>query len=284
MKKRFSLFITLCVFYSLCFTQEKIVKYYPDGKAEYEGYHINGILDSSYTEYYKNGKIKTSGFYKQGEYKTNTTKIVAGPSKPDITINNGGNDYKRYYGNKHGKWIHYYESGKIKSEHNYIFDIRQGESLYYYEDGQIHYRDFYSAGNYISSQEYYPDGTVKEIFYTTADSTGGLTEHRLRYYRSGILGSIHAQNKTPDEKGTYTGYWENGYPSEKEFFSGNSRNGLCRYYNENGDLVYEGIYRNDEPVGTHFSFDTEKRKWILTEWKDREIISETEKDYETDIK
>lgn len=134
---------------------------------------------------------------------------------------------------RHGKELHYYESGKLRTENNYSNDRLNGKHIFYYEDGSV-----CSTGQYIQDKK---------------------TGKWIDYHKNGKLYRMHSDyNGALD---TMMRWDQHGRVMESGFYSNGESTGKYRLFHENGqqqiDLNYvngkrEGLKREWYDNGVHF--------------------------------
>jgi len=92
---------------------------------------IGKIPDGTVKEYYKSGKLKGEGIFRDGK--------IEGIARQ------------------------YYENGKLKTEWNFKNGALEGISKRYYESGGIRYIDTYKNGERIDRKAYDEEGKVKKV-------------------------------------------------------------------------------------------------------------------------
>jgi tetratricopeptide (TPR) repeat protein len=105
-----------------------------------------------------------------------------------------------------GKYIDYYNSGKIQDEGTLINGILNGELIVYRKNGNrktaSHYRDGKLYGEW---NEYYPNGAL----YSTRNYTAGKTGFQKEYFINGrLMHEVRAKRKTLYDSSVY--YYSNG--------------------------------------------------------------------------
>lgn len=265
------IFLNSCEIYS----QEKYVEKYPNGNLKVEGFLVGKTLDSVYKEYYENGNIKTEGFYKNCEYKTNHISIYSSlQTCGRINIKDSIN-----IGKYHGTWKNYYENGILKSVFNYHCSFLQGNNYTYYENGNLESIEFYNGGNLLTSIEYYENGFVaKNSLYTyihnKKESRNLKTTRELEYYENGnlkIQREIIEKEKNVEIE-TVKEYYPNGFLKSKTELIDLEKNGIYREYYENGNVKYEGEFKNDKPIEKHYFYREDGRIDKIETWKKNKLI------------
>jgi antitoxin component YwqK of YwqJK toxin-antitoxin module len=180
-----------------------------------------------YVEYYRDGKLKAKGHYKNGKRSDDWTRYYPGGQIAEKGYFDGG--YKS------DLWQTFYENGKMSWKGSFFKNIPSGFWRYYYEDGKLkgmtRYRihtekthtkktgktkgmsvkvnvEFtYSVSPADSLVEYYPDGKLRtRIIY---GKEGGMTGHYKLYYENGkpnVEGDMYFGNKV----GTWLWYLPDG--------------------------------------------------------------------------
>lgn len=116
---------------SLIYSQTEYIAKYDNGQTKFQGFLIDSVLIGKYTEYYKNGQVKTTGEFKNCEYETNQTKIY-------VSGCGVGNNSTIRKGKKHGEWKDYFENGILKRKYNYHCGLKQGNFFNYLKDGKLY--------------------------------------------------------------------------------------------------------------------------------------------------
>lgn len=254
--------------------QQKIVKYYASGKVKYEGFVKDGVLDSTYTEYYENGNKWVEGIYKKQYYKTSSVYII------QSTCGVGEDTSKPSDGIKNGLWKWYYKNGKLSETANYFGNIKVGQYLSYDTTGRIDENEFYNAGNLVQRQEY-NNGILESFLMRTyipikdKDGSVGLIYADLvhEYYETGELKCVKHLNNYHYLDGSYIEYWPNGFFKYVGEYKVNRKDGMFHDYYENGNFKFEGVFKDDHPHGKQY-YCNEQGKIIKIEiWKNKKLIS-----------
>jgi len=181
-----------------------------------------------------------------------------------------------YEGKRHGQFVYYHESGKIKLNgsyhydaldstvsafydngnpnyvHHYMKGIKVGESLTYFKNGNLEQKvslknerphglmlTYYEAGN-IRQEAYYNEG-VREGQFIRYHLTGMMAEES--YYKNGYIDSVSR-------------YWDNvfGTMLKQEYYKLGKKDGCWLTFNENGDTLTMYNYSNDVLNGPYKRF------------------------------
>jgi antitoxin component YwqK of YwqJK toxin-antitoxin module/Tfp pilus assembly protein PilF len=208
---------------------------YPDGRKLQEYNYVNGNINGPFIQYYPDGSITFSRYFKYGMLDSTTTEY----EYPHIKKLDG------YYkaGKRSGLWKYYDSKEKIESTEIYSEGELDGPRLLYATEnnltGKIPYRHGKRNGESFnkdpdSSLLYtvsYCDGTIEQYSYLDKDGkpVPGI---------SGDHGELIMKS-----------FFQNGKPSRECTFADNLLNGLDRLYYETGKLrsedhfefgVYEG--------------------------------------------
>jgi len=124
---------------------------------------------------------------------------------------------------KEGAWLSYYsgrDSGKVKLVTNYHEDLKTGVELEFATNGSLSKRVDYDGGVL--------DGVYAEYKYNRP----------LKYaeYTAGEL------------DGTYKTYYTNGKIQQMTEYTKGKKNGKSEFYNEEGQVIMEYVYKNDEKI------------------------------------
>ncbi len=239
-------------------------------KANYVENKING----EYTEYYYNGRVALTGFYKLGLKDSVWTEYGFFKKK----------SYEKRYKNDvpHSKWVYYYpESQTIQKEENYINGVKTGNFREYYYNGRLSKVSFYK-NNLLDSiyYEYLPNGEysvkgefnlgLKSGIWETYREDGniysiGNFENDFQngdwkfFHRSGYVSSEGSFNNGY-ESGQWIYYYESGELDEIGSFMNGLREGLWGRFHKNGNLKQEETYKLNKliHVSDYYSIDGDK--------------------------
>lgn len=252
--------------------------YYPNGKISSEGLMRNGKPDGFWKTYFPSGVVKSQG---------NRTNFLL--DSIWVFFNETGDTIEKVsyvLGKRNGFTITYNSEhnldpmlrGKIISRELYVNDRKEGMSFVYFPSGQLKEEIQYSSNK--------KNGFSKEY-----DEKGVLIT--LMTYKNGFLVDREKLNRK-DEKGLKQGLWRtyfnNGNIKTEAFYVDDLLSGPFKEYNEGGDirvllqyakgsiveerdttameveirnkfdnrgnLVYSGSYRDSVAVGVHRLYDT----------------------------
>jgi antitoxin component YwqK of YwqJK toxin-antitoxin module len=218
------------------------------------------VLEGAYESYYLNGKLKSSGQYKNNQASGKWKYFFEnGKLKMEAELEDGGKsgDWIYYFengnvsrkgrlvdGKKEGLWEFYYESGQLKSKGYYSDDLRDGNWNIYYEDNSLKAQAVYSK-NEALYREFYPGGEKKvegKILDGKSDSTW------VYYYRNGKIKAIGNESKGLKE-GKWTYFYENGEKESEGTYENGQKNGPWKYFYIDGALNAEGTLKQDQKEG-----------------------------------
>jgi antitoxin component YwqK of YwqJK toxin-antitoxin module len=251
--------------------------YYPNGQISSEGNMRNGQPDGYWKTYYVTGVLKSEGlrrnfeldstwlFYNQSGELIQKINYKYGKKNGYSTTYNyntnteGTIGSKELYVNdkKEGTAFYYYDNGRLKETVNYKNGKKEGESKEYDQNGVLitlmqYHNNFvinreminrYNSNNEKIGKwiEFYPDGRIqKEMNYEKGLLNGLLKE----YDKNGNLALVLK--------------YENGKILEKSVDSQEQDLlNVKREFNENGNLIFSGSYKEDVPVGIHRFYNDE---------------------------
>lgn len=227
------------------------VYYHKDGWKKQEIPFVKGLEQGIAKEFNEEGDIITITEYKKG-FIVERLKI----------------NRKDKYNQKQGRWISFWENGKIHVEGTYKNDKKNGYFKEYSVKG-----DLISISKYINDiiqpeaaeiqkleveKEYYPEGAVKAIrLYRNGILEGISTELArdgtilaAKEYRNGLV----AGEGLVLEDGSRNGRWKEYYPDGSLKAEGEYENGIktgpWKYFHANGKLEQAGTYNKEgKPEG-----------------------------------
>jgi antitoxin component YwqK of YwqJK toxin-antitoxin module len=212
-------------------------EYYPDGKIKSSGTYRDGIQEGIYREFSPVGQITHSKIYDMG------TLTGEGIVKED--------------GSRDGHWRDLYPDGKVKAEGDYNNGKEVGEWKYYYPDGKLE-----QDGKFTSTGKFHG---IWKWYY----NSGQLM--REEEYNNGFKDGIHTEYDESGKKieeGEYVNDLEDGpwFTTIGDYFErGLYRDGLkngkwISYHlvttNEKTDSVlsFSGSFIEDNPDGKHIYY------------------------------
>lgn len=161
-------------------------------------------------------------------------------------------------GKKIGKWIKYWENGKIRYTGQFNNDIPTGIFKYYTSNGQLSSELNYNGKpNYCSVTIFYPDkGTIKSTGFYYNQKKDGLW--KFYNYENQIL--VKEESYKEDVKnGKWVIYYDTGDTSSIEYWKNGLRDGPWREYYINRTLRLQAKYINGQLDGDYFQFDIDGR-------------------------
>ena len=244
--------------------------YYSDKKLAYikEGKlteNLDILTNGKYTEYYKNGKIKIQGSYKEG-------------------MRNG--EFKTFLKNGKSAGFIIYKDGKIIKS-TLVKAMKDNASFSPVTD--IYYK---LEDSHTLRKVDYENGLLKTYFIYNKD---GIPDgESVEYYEEGNIKSIIPFRNNIVEGLTIT-YYENGNIDEEVNYKNNKMNGEAKSYDENGKLngrtifkdnikLEEDVYKENEILKNTFKNGELVKQDICTlngTLKERRILNGDEMEYST---
>lgn len=190
-------------------------------------------------------------------------------------------------GKRYGKWIEYYENGKIKSIGHYNGDLPDGHWRYYFEDGSLAEEGVYRKGLIEGVWKYYcinqqirkisnfVDGKLDGISveYDCNGDTILILEYDYglkngRYIRK-VNNFIEEGAYKDDRKvNKWKSYTSEGILVSEVFYIEDLANGPATYFHLNGKVSIRGIYKSGKRNGVWNYFDLNGNKYLTVEYKD----------------
>lgn len=232
---------------------------------------VNGIKDGYHNEFYDDGSVALSGFFKAGKQDSIWTEYIGYQRK--------GFEKRYSNGQLHGQSIYYYDQeyshDRVQAVENYRFGVKHGEWRFYYFNRQVEknftYENGLLEGPYI---EYYRNGRKKEEGKFNIDQREGKW---LTFHEEGELESIGSYFR--DQK---TGLWKYFSPTgtlrSEGRYKNDVREGQWIYYYEDGTLSAVGSYQFDDKDGLWGLFYTNDQLQQEQTWK-RGKLQETSEFY-----
>lgn len=268
------------------------IEFYDNGKKKTVAIYRNGKLHGLYKEYNPNGKEIVSRRYREGEMVVANTDleekvVIKEVQTDDGVIRSGG--YKKgkpvgihqtftetgdtleaiVYnqqgklmakgrldpdGKKQGKWQFFYETGELKSEGQYLRNMKHGTWTYFYKTGEKE-----QLGKFVKG---YPEGTWK-WFYKTGELL--REEQMLRGRLDGMMveydkeGEIITKGKYIEDLKEEKWYYHVGDHTEEGNYLNGEKNGMWKHYYLDGTLKFEGNYVQGYPNGRHRHYFPNKK-------------------------
>jgi uncharacterized protein len=217
-------------------------------------------IDSLYTSYFQNGRIKSKGFYNRGKaegpweyYYENGSLKMSGDLKDNINFGiwtyyyeNGKINMKGEVekGLREGQWDFFYENGNLKSSGTFKKDMKDGSWDYFYED-KIHKAHAEFEKDKGKYSEYYTNGNIKGEGQISNGKSNGVWKY---YYEDGSL-QAEGNEKNGVKEGNWKFYHKNNQISSEGSFINGKPDGNWRYYYDNGNLSSEGGQKEGEKEG-----------------------------------
>lgn len=177
--------------------------------------------DGIYKLYYKSGKIKEEGTYKNDK--------------------------------KEGIIKRYYESGKVIQEETYKNNEQNGIVKSYYENGKLMEQGNYKDGKAIGIVELYDEnGKLKER-KDYSDIPYDQEVNIKVYDDEGYLEGAYFKNEKLE--GNARGFYDSGKLMRTLTYENGKKEGIYGFFYESGKLKEEGTYKNDKKEGIVKEYD-----------------------------
>ena len=213
----------------------KYIKYHPAGGVEVEAFYNNeGNQNGWQTDYYRNGKIRSRGYYRNGK--------------------------------KEGLFTYYYFSGVI-SQNNWYEEGELQSSFEYDRDGKTTLFEKYAKGNIIEETYFTVNGDKADHLkfyageqdinismkhgYTTAQGKmmNGGKNGTWKYFRGKSIPTAEINYLNGQTHGVRKNYHSTGKPQSVEFYINGLKDSLAVYYNELGQKESEKTYNLGDEEG-----------------------------------
>ncbi|MGL4598894.1 MAG: hypothetical protein ACRCYO_15360, partial [Bacteroidia bacterium] len=219
--------------------------WYENGAVKAVEQYVNDTLEGAYISYLQSGDTMISCRFVHGKLEGRLVRYTAKNQPAGI--------YQYTHGEQEGPQYYY----------------NQGTLLRYelIQNGQVVERIKYSSSGRISAKEYYQNkkktGTWVEYKSSKSDTfPQKITQYQndklngyMRRYRKGIL--IEEYYYLDNERSGPAREWtDDGVLRFEVYYKQDKKDSIARYYS-NGKLMYEGNYRQNQPVGQHVSYSGE---------------------------
>ena len=228
--------------------------YFEDSIPEEKLFYVDGEVSGEFTEYWRGGELKTKGIYKKKKIDGKVeTRDTDGKLYSDLMYENGKLKEVNFY-DKAGKIISttttrrgaanivFYSADGVKiSEGYYNKDgEKDGKFIYYYASGKVNQESLWKDGELTGLQtSYHPDGKVKQTIYYKQSEIDGYAKE---YYANGQL-SNEGWKKDGKRQQAFLYYDKLGELSGREYFLNDDQHGYSQYYNPGKELTFEYSYR-----------------------------------------
>ena len=210
---------------------------YGNGKISSEGYLVNGKPDKYWITYYPNGVIKSEG----------NRKYFLLDSVWIFYNDNGDTTEKINYfeGKKNGYHYMYYtdNSNKVKSKELYINNLKEGKSYYYYPDGSINkIINFKNNQRHGLGYEFINDSLIIGIYEFNND--------RLVNYEM-----INRYDENNDKNGIWREFYNDFRIKTETVFINGVKEGLYKQFDKDGSLEITVLYKNDSIINDSYDME-----------------------------
>lgn len=250
--------------------------HYFDGKIAEQGYYKKGSKDGIWKTFYKNGQIKFSGkfvsnnpelkdsthtyYYPNGQVEKIENYKIVSSKYTDVLKSNHVGISKIFYKNGNIKEMSDY--GELGDNTNNL----HGKYVSYYENGKLKLEGIYNNGNLTAPyKSYYENGNLKEsVTYPSL----GLNDRLVKtYFEIGILASEINYN-FGGKDGKATEYFENGKIKYSAVYENNTAKECSYYYQLSTNKIAQKIvYTDDSKSVTLFYPNGKKMAEITTRYE-----------------
>ncbi|KYP16259.1 tetratricopeptide repeat protein [Flavihumibacter sp. CACIAM 22H1] len=214
------------------------LNYNKHGKLLSKSAYLNNERNGLKNDYWPNGRINTTYLFHKDQLVSMTEYDTTGVVINTVKLENGN-----------GKFISRYPNGKLSSECVYVNHEINGPYKAYYPDGSLKIQQFYKHGLLDSNYTAYSYGGKLRVEgnYFMNEKVG-----TWKFYTAeGKLYSIETY-KSDKLEGKTLYYHANGKLDTEIEMKNNDRHGLYKRYAEDGSLMYQLRYK--EGVKTGYSY------------------------------
>ncbi|MGL5349586.1 MAG: toxin-antitoxin system YwqK family antitoxin [Cetobacterium sp.] len=249
--------------------------YSENGKLEfYTKYDRNVItskldfINKTYTEFYKNGKVKIETGYQLPYGDTNISKYYYNGAYKEY--DEDGSLVKEAY-NKNGKYEglykKYYKNGQVMLEGSCVQGELEGIIKEYYEDRKLKLEVNLNNGLYHgTSKEYDSNGKLKELSTYENGHIRKSIDYTNNIYREYVeikSLKIEAQYKNNKFDGYYKEFYDRFSLKIETNYKNGELDGLYREFYESGELKIESTYKNGKLDGVYKEFYDDRQDYTI---------------------
>jgi len=235
-------------------------QYFRDGKLmEVDSGYVNDVCNGTWTTFYPSGIRRDVTRVKNDTLIGITSYDSTGRIIYETVPENGLLHYKSFYpdgrlrmegdflnNKRSGEWITYNPGGTIINSFSYVDGQNTGWQLTWYRNGKLKERYQTDSGNIIGPYvEYFRNGSLKS---KGNYNRKGMTGEWCSYFPDGSL-----RNTSFASDGNYTGCMilrsNSGKPESEIHFDENGKDIRRRYFDREGNLIYDWDYQYGESTG-----------------------------------
>ncbi|MBS1638127.1 MAG: hypothetical protein JST26_19600 [Bacteroidetes bacterium] len=191
--------------------ETKYKDYYYNNNPKSDFAMKNGLVEGNLNVYYTNGQKQVVFEYKNNKKAGQETRYHRNGAKRYTIQNNDGKIS--------GELVEYYDNGKINEKATFINDKREGKGQTFYNNEK---NSLYAEGEYKGN---YAVGAWKT------------------YHENGKIATEGSYNNDGLKDGVWKTYYDTGILSSEESFADGKLDATNKYYNEDGSLWQEFLYK-----------------------------------------
>ena len=243
----------------------EFTEYFSNGKLKRKGNYYKKKIDGKIENYdddgikysdivYEKGKLKEISFYDKNGNTVSTTTTRKGAANIIFYSSEAVKSSEGYFtknGDKDGKFVNYYTSGKISDESNWKEGVKDGPQTSYYADGKI-----YKMTNFTNDME---DGYVKDFYANGQISSEGWKidgKRQQNYMYYNVVGDLTAKEYfLNDEQNGYSVYYEPGNIRRIEYLYKNGWLMSTKQFDTTGKIIHSNNFEkgNGKIIYKHYN-------------------------------
>ncbi len=241
------------------------ITYREDGY--YEENFENDVKNGFSNEYFPNGALKSTTFFKSGlenginkTYNRDGLVIRLVEYKSGFVVSREDINYTDMKGDRQGRWVTFWENGNIHTDgtyrdgrrHGYFKTYDKQENLLTVEkyDNGVLLKDAQEVAEIEMKTDYYPDGRVKVIAGFRNGKPEGIRREYDRngkvvaasVFKNGILTGEGIIDDRMEKDGPWKEYYDDGSLRAEGVYTSGKRTGNWKFYYADGSLQQEGAY------------------------------------------
>ncbi len=231
--------------------------WHTSGNLWIENFYQDNLRDSIWREWYDDGSLMIATSY------SNNNKN----GEENIWWSNGQLQKQCFFKNSklQGTYLLWHQNGKLEKKEFYVNGQNEGSAFCWYKTGKLSSKGNYKKGKMHGTQKvYYYNGNLQGIeVYNSGEKDGICISwdeneniQMKASYKNGKMNGISSYyvkaRKVVEinyKDGMFNGHFRTWWFSNEKMktdiiYEMNIRNGKCRKWNENGDLIFERSYLN----------------------------------------
>ena len=231
-------------------------EWYNDGTLKVEKGYEKGIPVGKHCEWFEDGEPSLVAHYVAGELDGEHTLF----NKKHAKV------YAAHYekGKLEGDCCNYHEDGALKEKMTFKDNKRVGEYTFYYPSSQLQTKAFYKDDQLDGEMiGYFENGQVAfERNFKEGKFVGAQTEYFSMVGGEKMVAKVFHYNDEGNYDGEQKTFYESGVPQTLLTYHDGKMHGMKAFWGEDGEMLEEAWYENDQLEGRFFERDPSGKEVI----------------------